>query len=172
MWFSRRQASSAPETPSETQPLAQLRLIAAELDRQLASHSARQANALTRISVVFAAAAVTAFAQFTDLLGWSLVPALFSLTSVLLCIAGMRYWKSFAMTYTPALLDPYLKASEYRLLDRQVKDKFHELGAAKNDLERKSKLMRGAMWMLTAAWVSAFLIRFVIDPILSGTPYT
>jgi hypothetical protein len=172
MWFRRRQANSASETPSETEPLGQLRLISAELDRQLANHSTRQANALTRISVVFAAAAVTAFAQFTDLLGWSLVPAFFSLTSAFLCIAGMGYWKSFAMNYTPELLVPYLSASEYRLLDRQVKDKFHELAAARKDLDRKTNLLQGAISMLAAAWVSAALIRFVIDPILTGTPYT
>ncbi len=171
MWFNRRPANCAPETASETQPLAQLRLVAAELDRQLASQSARQANALTRISVVLAAAAVTAFTQVSDLLGWSLVPALFSLTSAFLCFAGMRYWKSFAMAYTPELLDPYLGASEYRLLDRQVKDKFYELAASKKDLQRKSNLMQGAMAMLLAAWVSAFLIKFLIDPILTGTPY-
>lgn len=169
MWPWRRRPEPSG-TPSE--PLAQLELISAELDRELSNVSSRQANAVTRASIVLAAAGVTAFSIVSESsLGWSTVPAFFSLLSAFLCFEAIRYWKSKAVQMRRAHVAPYLKATSYALLRRQVRDKFDELDAARADLERKSNFLSGAVGMLVIAWVSAAAIRFIIDPILTGTGY-
>ncbi len=151
--------------------MSQLALVSAELDRQLANVSARQANAVTRTSIVLAAAGVTAFAVVGSSLGWSFVSTFFSLVSSFLCLRAIRYWKSNAAQLKRTHVAPLLKASPYDVLWRQVSDKFDELDAARSDLERKSNLFTGAVSMLVLAWVSAVAVIFVIDPILSGTTY-
>jgi hypothetical protein len=143
-------------------------LISAELDRELASVSARQANALTRASIVFAAAGVSAFALVSPLLGWSLVSTFLSVLSAFLCLAAIRYWSSRGVNMKRGQVGDYLKASPYDLLWRQVSDKFDELYAARSDLEKKANYIDGAVGMLVLAWLSAVAVRFLIEPILSG----
>jgi hypothetical protein len=158
-------------TNPEPEPIAQLELISAELDRELSNISTRQANAVTRASIVLAAAGVTAFTVVSTSLGWSLVPAFFSLLSAFLCFEAIRYWKSKAVQIKRAQVSAFLTSTHYVLLWRQVIDKFEELDAARTDLDRKSNYLSGAVGMLILAWVSAAAIRFIIDPILSGSGY-
>lgn len=152
-------------------PIAQLALVAAELDREIESVATRQANAVTRASIVLAAAGVTAFSVDSSNLGWSLVPAVLSLASAFLSLAGIRYWKSSAVQLKRGHVKAYLDASPYDAQWRLVSDKFDELDAAKVDLERKAKYLRYAVLALVLAWVSAVLVRFVVEPVLSGAGY-
>lgn len=151
--------------------MAQLELVAAELDRELESVAGRQANAVTRASIVLAAAGVTAFSVTSSSLGWSLVPAVLSLMSACLSLAAIRYWKSNAVQLKREHVKAYLAASPYHALWRLVADKFKELDAAKSDLERKAKYLRYAVLALVLAWVSAVVVRFVVEPVLSGVGY-
>ena len=152
--------------------MVQLQLISAELDRELSSLAGRQANAVTRASIVLAASGVTAFSVIsTTSLGWSTVPAFFSLLSAFLCFEAIRYWKSRAVIMQRSFVAPYLRVAAYQLLRRQVRDKFEELDAARYDLDRKSNFLSGAVGMLVLAWVSAAGVRFIIDPILTGNGY-
>ena len=151
--------------------MEQLALISSELDRQLSNISTRQANALTRASIVLAAAGVTAFAFTTSLLGWSSVPTAFSLLSAFLSIKAIGYWKSSAVQSRRSHVAAYLKVSAYDLLWRQVIDKFDELDAAKADLDKKMNYLAGALGMLALSWTSAVAIRFIVEPILNITTY-
>lgn len=168
MW---RRKHRAKEGSSRPVPIAQLKLVAAELDRELSNVSARQANAVTRASIVLAAAGVTAFSVVSTFLGLALVPASFSLISAFLCLAAIRYWRSKAIQLKRAHVAPYLDASPYDLLWRQVIDKFIELDAARSDLKKKSKYLRAATAMLVLAWLSAVAVRFLVEPLLTGVGY-
>ncbi|WP_344368627.1 hypothetical protein [Agromyces tropicus] len=145
--------------------------MAAELDRELESVAGRQANAVTRASIVLAAAGVTAFSVASSSLGWSLIPAFLSLVSAFLSLAGIRYWKSRAVQLKRAHVKAYLEASPYDAQWRLVADKFDELGAARADLERKTNYLEGAVGMLVLAWTSAVVVRFVVEPVLTGAGY-
>jgi len=172
MWWKREAKRGAAEGRSaEDKPLAQLRLISEELDRQLSNISVRQANAVTRSSIVLAAAGVTAFSNVSQSLGWSLVPVAFSVMSAGLSLASIHYWTSSATQFRRSFVKPYLGASEYGLLWRQVMDKFEELDAVTADLDRKTNRVQGAVAMLIAAWFTAVIIRFVVDPVLTGQGY-
>lgn len=152
-------------------PMEQLTLVSMELDRQLSNVSVRQANALTRASIVLAAAGVTAFSFVASLLGWSLVPTVFSLLSALLSIKAIGYWKSNVVQMRRSHVGPHLEATPYDLLWRQVIDKFDELDAARADLDKKMNYLAGALGMLVFSWTSAVVVRFVVEPILNVTSY-
>lgn len=168
-----RSSSPASEAVLEQQPdpLPQLQLVAAEVDRELDSLSGRQANAVTRASIVLAAAGVTAFSSITGNLTWALAPALLSLVSAILSLAAVRYWKSKAVQLMRPQVASYLKASPYDATWRMVADKFDELYAARDDLDRKRKFLRAATAALVLAWMSAVAIRFVVEPVLTGSGY-
>lgn len=152
-------------------PVQQLALVSSELDRQLESVSTRQANALTRASIVLAAAGVTAFTAAGPLLGWNSVPTLFSLLSALLSIRAIGYWKSSAVQLRRSHVKPLLEATPYDVIWRQVIDKFTELDATRADLDRKTNYLAGALSMLVLAWASAVAVRFVIEPLINVTSY-
>jgi hypothetical protein len=152
-------------------PLDQLALVSSELDRQLDNVSTRQANALTRSSIVLAAAGVTAFTTTGPLLGWNTVPTLFSLLSALLSIRAIAYWRSSAVQTRRKHVAALLGATPYDLMWRQVIDKFVELDAARDDLDRKTNYLAGALAMLIIAWVSAVSVKFLIEPLLGVTSY-
>ena len=152
-------------------PVAQLSLVMAELDRELDSVAGRQANAVTRASITLAAAGITAFSIVSSSLGWSLVPAFFSLVSAFLSLAAIRYWKSQAMQLKRADVRSFLNAPIYAAQWRMVSDKFDELDAARTDLDRKTNYLEGAVSMLVLAWMSALVVRFIVEPVLTGTGY-
>lgn len=161
----------AVKKPKPGESMEQLLLVSAELDRELANLSTRQANAVTRTSIVLAAAGVSAFSIVGSSLGWSLVPATFSIISAFLCLAAIRYWDSRAVQSKRAHVAAYLASTPYVLLWRQVIDKFDELDAARDDLKKKSNYLAGAVSMLILAWVSGVAYRFVIEPIITGNGY-
>lgn len=156
---------------SHALPLEQLRLSSEEIDRELASVSARQSNAVTRASIVLAAAGISAFADVGTSLGWNLVPATFSAVSALLCLLAIRYWTSEASQIRTDDVKRFLKKTEYEVMWRLVADKYAELQAARADLERKADLVEGAVGMLILAWMSALVVKFIVEPVLTGTGY-
>lgn len=120
---------------------------------------------------MLAAAGVTAFSATSVNLAWALAPALLSLLSAILSLAAVRYWKSKAVQLKRPQVASYLKASPYDATWRMVADKFDELYAARADLDRKRKFLRAATAALVLAWMSAVAIRFVIEPVLTGSGY-
>jgi len=152
-------------------PIAQLEMVLAEVDRELQDLAGRQASAISRASVVLAAAGVTAFAPITADLGWALAVSFFSVVSAGFAVASIRYWPSKAARLARHDVAAYLRADPYHVQWRLTKDKFTELYAARRDLDRKANLVEGAVVMLLLAWTTALTARFIIEPLTSGGGY-
>lgn len=153
------------------EPLDQLRLVSAELDRELADLAVRQANAITRSSIILAAAGVTGFTSAGGQLILSAAPAFLSLASAVLAFAAIRYWPSRAIKMKRSHVKSYLDTTAYLLLWRQLADKFDELDMARRDLKRKTRFLTFATVALLLAWVSYAATRFFIEPAISGVGY-
>ncbi|MCS3442205.1 hypothetical protein [Microbacterium phyllosphaerae] len=156
MW---RRKTTQPTTGNQS--IEHISMISAEIDRELADVAARQANAVTRASIVLAAAGVSLFATVTSDLGVSAIPTLLSLLSACLSLAAVRYWKSDAEKIDLAQIKALLKATPVDAHWRLIDDKYTELQAARSDLSKKAGYLRWATVALLTAWVSAVAIRFL-----------
>lgn len=84
MWF--RRASEKPENADTT--VTKLALVSAEIDRQLNDVADRHSNAITRASIILAAAGATAFATVdSDNLLMSAIPSGLSFLAALISFA-------------------------------------------------------------------------------------
>lgn len=173
-WF-RGGTATEDEVERETQltraSSEKLSLISSEVDRQLADVATRQSNAITRASIILAAAGVSVFAAIDPQreLWMSAVPTGLSLTAALVSLAGLRYWKSNGTESSAARVQALMAAS---VIDAQwslLNDKHKELFAARRDMQRKSRYVRWSTVLLIAAWMSVIAIRFVVDPLLLGS---
>lgn len=161
----------ARETEALRESSEKLSLISAEVDRQLADVAVRQSNAITRASIILAAAGVSVFAAIDPQreLWMSAVPTGLSLIAALVSLAGLRYWKSNGTESTVSRVQALMAAS---VIDTQwslLNDKHKELFAARRDMKRKSKYVRWSTVLLIAAWMSVIAIRFVVDPLVLGS---
>lgn len=156
--------SSADRAPDYAE---QLVVISAELDRQLANVSSRQANAVTRASIVLAASGVTVFVAPTLTFGWGLVPALFSLISAGLALGAIRLWRSQAARLDRNLVASWLHFTPAHLQWRVLLDKLDELAATQDDLNRKNEYFTASTHFLVASWVLSLTVALLISPLIS-----
>lgn len=178
MWrrFQSRDSAIEAERQAQTVRAAseKLSLISSEVDRQLADIATRQSNAITRASIILAAAGVSVFAAIDPQreLWMSAVPTGLSLIAALVSLAGLRYWKSSGTESTVARVQVLMAASVVDAQWSLLNDKHKELFAARRDIKRKSQYVRWSTVLLIAAWVSVIAIRFVLEPLILGASST
>lgn len=161
------------EAEAQSASLEKLALISSEVDRQLADVATRQSNAVTRASIILAAAGVSVFAAIDPgrELWMSAVPTGLSLIAALVSLAGLRYWKSNGTESSAARVQALMAASVVDAQWSLLNDKHKELFAARRDMKRKSTYIRWSTVLLIAAWMSVIAIRFVVEPQLLGADY-
>lgn len=135
-----------------------LEIIAAEISREISETNQKQANSITRASIVLAAAGISLFVPFT------MRPAPFISLSILLAalsasfaLVAISYWKSRGTIYTKELVQAYSSATPEQVLEKLVSDLLTELNASVRDLGRKTKWARVSLWLLSASWLSYLL---------------
>lgn len=138
-------------------------MISAEVDRELGDNAQRQANALSRASVVAAASGVFGFLQFqpgaTD---ESLVIGGLSAAATISAIVAILLWNSKAVVITNQIIGDWLTLSTGELRDRILIDKMIELERAREDLSRKNDALKAALVFLSIAIVIAVVV-FIRD---------
>jgi len=174
MWNCRKRDTNkdaSGDSRRDDDAIALLQLISSEIDREIENTSNRQANAVTRASIILAAAGITAFSTTHSSLWLSIVPVFLSFTSALLSLAGIRYWKSKSVQLTQGRIAKYIKSDIKSVQWRLMDDKFRELQAARNDLDKKTKFLRWAVASLVLAWIVSGVVRFIVQPYLTGVGY-
>lgn len=142
------------------QPVAELRsleLLAGELEREIADVNQRQANALTRASIILAAAGLTLFLPFgSNLQLLQLVSMLLAAGSAGTAIFSIAYWQSRGMKFTKDAVDKYQTAKPEVIAKQLIQDRLVELESVSKDLTKKSKLVVVSLWLLGGSWLLHF----------------
>jgi hypothetical protein len=160
VWRKRRVKNRTPETEAATDRGTEERetvdlLILNELEREKADNSARQANVITRISIVIATNAIVLLPVFSGGLNLSemtglqwLLPLVPAVASAVVGFASIHLWKSESFVLTSALASIWRVGTPRQVRDRIIDDRLEELDRARADLQRKSKLYNWAAALL------------------------
>ncbi|WP_314094767.1 hypothetical protein [Microbacterium foliorum] len=167
------EAKAEAEAAAERAESEKLSLVSAEVDRHLADVATRQSNAITRASIILAAAGVSVFATVDPRqdLWMTALPTGLSFAAALVSLAGLRYWKSDAAQSSLARVQALMAATVVNAQWSLLNDKHKELFAARRDLKWKSRFVRWSTVLLVAAWMSVIAIKFGVDLLLLGSDY-
>lgn len=140
-------------------------LLLGEIEREQADNAARQANAITRVSIVIAANAVVVLPVFSGALNLStmtglqwLIPLAPALASSVVGFAAIRLWQSEAMGVTESLANAWRSGTPAQVRGRLIDDRLHELEKARSDLRRKNTLYNWAAVLLVATLALEMLV--------------
>ncbi|GGR27438.1 hypothetical protein ACFOE1_06300 [Agromyces mediolanus] len=142
-------------------------LLLEELRRQLSDVASRQANAITRASIILAAAVAITAIEFTSAPNvWMVGPVLLAVASAIPGFAAIWLWKSQANVITVQHIREFRTFPADAVRTSFINDLQVELDAARRDLRRKNKAVQVALLLLVTAWLSAVVIALTLQ--LSG----
>jgi hypothetical protein len=129
-----------------------LALVNGELDRELSDNAQRQSNALTRASIILAAAGATsALASGTG----ALVAAVLAGTATVACIVAMFLWNSKAVMLDKDRVGDWIIQEPSALSERIILDKLKELDQGRRDLDLKNRAVAAGIGLSVFAWIVA-----------------
>ena len=138
-------------------------MISAEVDRELGDNAQRQANAISRASIVAATSGVFGFLQIQPgVPGESTVIGALSAGATISAIVAILLWNSRAVVMTDPVIASWLGLSTSALRERILMDKMIELGKARDDLSRKNEALKVALAFLSIAILIAVVV-FIRD---------
>jgi hypothetical protein len=155
----RRRNRRAAEVAPRPRPHAQLKLIHAEVDRELSDNISRQSNALTRASFLLAVSGVlTIVTSDAPATPWHyLVIASGALASAF-GLKAVWLWKSKAAVMNALRRDDLLRFDEYSLEYGLVRDKLDQLAVARKDLDSKNRAVLIGFIFLIASWLASAVL--------------
>ncbi|PZR03427.1 MAG: hypothetical protein DI536_36025 [Archangium gephyra] len=131
---------------------ATLALISGELDRELADNAQRQSNALTRASIILAAAGATsAIASGSG----ALAAAVLAGAATVACLVAMFLWNSKAVILNGDRVGDWIVQKPAVLSERIILDKLKELDRARRDLDLKNRAVAAGIGFSVLAWIVA-----------------
>lgn len=155
-WWGRRKVELSSESDDRARAAVD-DLVLSELEREKADNAARQANAITRVSIVIAANAIVVLPIFSGGLDLSamtglqwLIPLAPAVASAAVGFASIHLWRSESFVLTAPLASVWRAGTPSQVRDRIIVDRLHELVKARADLDRKNLLYNWAAGLLLA----------------------
>lgn len=131
---------------------ATLALINGELDRELGDNAQRQSNALTRASIILAAAGATsALASGSG----AIVSAVLAGTATVVCLVAIFLWNSKAVILNEDRVGDWIEQKPSELSERIILDKLKELERGRRDLDLKNRAVAAGIGLSVLAWIVA-----------------
>lgn len=144
-------------------------LIEQEVTRELADNLQRQVNAVSRASVILAAAGITGVVQVagSSTSIWDAIVSVLAFVAAACAIVSIvfRTTKFVRMRYST--IDRWVEARPEALTERLVASKMRELVAARGDLAFKNYWLRAALVLMTLGW--AIVLVQAVATLISGS---
>lgn len=133
-------------------------LASAEIDRGLADNLGRQANAVSRSSIVVAASGVTGVVQLTSSQSWpSIIVFVLAIVTAGVGLSATSLWNSKAVKVTDTAIREWISREPTDVRQALVRDKLRELYRARADLDRKNSRISWAYGFLIVTWLASFV---------------
>lgn len=129
-----------------------LALINSELDRELGDNAQRQSNALTRASIILAAAGATSALASG---GGALFAAVLAGAATVVCLVAMFLWNSKAVILNEDRVGDWIVQRPSELSERIILDKLKELERGRRDLDLKNRAVAAGIGLSVLAWIVA-----------------
>lgn len=148
--------------PMTQLPTEQLRIVHAELERELQENMTAQGNMMTRALVLVGAAGLS-LGLWDYSRPWNWFTSVGSALAILAAIAGLLalwLWRSPAPVMTQAKVATRLAADEYSVLYWVVDDLAKTITRRVVDVRRKGRFITVGFTLMSAGWVSMVLGMF------------